>query len=105
MTPAHQVRQEAWRDHCSTRSHARASTAINVRDAFYEIRRTHGITTIFGNRGSNELPLLSRSQTLTFCTPCTQVSSEAVRLGLLCGGQAVTRNLGWSPWVCWNLSL
>jgi benzoylformate decarboxylase len=32
---------------------------MNVRDAFYEILRTHGITTIFGNPGSNELPLLS----------------------------------------------
>jgi benzoylformate decarboxylase len=31
---------------------------MNVRDAFYEILRTHGITTIFGNPGSNELPLL-----------------------------------------------
>jgi benzoylformate decarboxylase len=32
---------------------------MNVRDAFYDILRTHGITTIFGNPGSNELPLLS----------------------------------------------
>ena len=32
---------------------------MNVRDAFYEILRTHGITTIFGNPGSNELPMLS----------------------------------------------
>jgi benzoylformate decarboxylase len=32
---------------------------MNVRDAFYEILRSHGITTIFGNPGSNELPLLS----------------------------------------------
>ena len=32
---------------------------MNVRDAFYEVLRTHGITTIFGNPGSNELPLLS----------------------------------------------
>ena len=31
---------------------------MNVRDAFYEILRTHGITTIFGNPGSNEPPLL-----------------------------------------------
>ena len=31
---------------------------MNVRDAFYEILRTHGLTTIFGNPGSNELPLL-----------------------------------------------
>lgn len=31
---------------------------MNVRDAFYEILRRHGITTIFGNPGSNELPLL-----------------------------------------------
>jgi benzoylformate decarboxylase len=31
---------------------------MNVRDAFYEILRTHGISTIFGNPGSNELPLL-----------------------------------------------
>ena len=31
---------------------------MNVRDAFYEILRSHGITTIFGNPGSNELPLL-----------------------------------------------
>jgi benzoylformate decarboxylase len=31
---------------------------MNVRDAFYDILRTHGITTIFGNPGSNELPLL-----------------------------------------------
>jgi benzoylformate decarboxylase len=31
---------------------------MNVRDAFYEILRTHGITTVFGNPGSNELPLL-----------------------------------------------
>ena len=32
---------------------------MNVRDAFYEVLRAHGITTIFGNPGSNELPLLS----------------------------------------------
>src|ERR1700749_3639762 len=32
---------------------------MNVRDAFYEILRPHGITTIFGNPGSNELRLLS----------------------------------------------
>jgi benzoylformate decarboxylase len=31
---------------------------MNVRDAFYEILPTHGITTVFGNPGSNELPLL-----------------------------------------------
>jgi benzoylformate decarboxylase len=31
---------------------------VNVRDAFYEVLRSHGITTIFGNPGSNELPLL-----------------------------------------------
>ena len=31
---------------------------MNVRDAFYEVLRSHGITTIFGNPGSNELPLL-----------------------------------------------
>ena len=30
----------------------------NVRGAFYEILRTHGITTVFGNPGSNELPFL-----------------------------------------------
>ena len=32
---------------------------MNVRDAFYEVLRAHGITTIFGNPGSNELPMLS----------------------------------------------
>jgi benzoylformate decarboxylase len=32
---------------------------MNVRDAFYEVFRTHGITAIFGNPGSNELPMLS----------------------------------------------
>lgn len=32
---------------------------MNVRDAFYDVLRAHGITTIFGNPGSNELPLLS----------------------------------------------
>ena len=32
---------------------------MNVRDAFYEVLRAHGIKTIFGNPGSNELPLLS----------------------------------------------
>ncbi|WP_327134827.1 benzoylformate decarboxylase [Streptomyces sp. NBC_01343] len=31
---------------------------MNVRDAFFEVLRSHGITTIFGNPGSNELPLL-----------------------------------------------
>jgi len=29
-----------------------------VRDAFYEVLRSHQITTVFGNPGSNELPLL-----------------------------------------------
>src|SRR5580658_8547381 len=37
----------------------RRNIFMNVRDAFYEVLRTHGITTIFGNPGSNELPLLS----------------------------------------------
>jgi benzoylformate decarboxylase len=37
----------------------RENMLMNVRDAFYDILRTHGITTIFGNPGSNELPLLS----------------------------------------------
>ncbi|GAB3838878.1 hypothetical protein GCM10027610_043620 [Dactylosporangium cerinum] len=32
----------------------------SVRDVFYDVLRTHGITTIFGNPGSNELPLLKR---------------------------------------------
>jgi benzoylformate decarboxylase len=32
---------------------------MNVRDAFYDVLRAHGITTIFGNPGSNELPMLS----------------------------------------------
>jgi thiamine pyrophosphate-dependent acetolactate synthase large subunit-like protein len=32
---------------------------MNVRDAFYEVLRRQGITTIFGNPGSNELPMLS----------------------------------------------
>jgi thiamine pyrophosphate-dependent acetolactate synthase large subunit-like protein len=32
---------------------------MNVRDAFYGVLRAHGITTIFGNPGSNELPMLS----------------------------------------------
>jgi benzoylformate decarboxylase len=36
----------------------RGNTFMNVRDAFYEILRAHGITTVFGNPGSNELPLL-----------------------------------------------
>ena len=31
---------------------------MKVRDAFYEILRTHGITIVFGNPGSNELPML-----------------------------------------------
>src|ERR1700739_1541081 len=31
---------------------------MNVRDAFYETPRVHEITTVFGNPGSNELPLL-----------------------------------------------
>src|ERR1700743_1880895 len=31
---------------------------MNVRDAFYEILRPHGITAVFVNPGSNELPLL-----------------------------------------------
>jgi benzoylformate decarboxylase len=31
---------------------------MNVRDAFYAVLRAHGITTIFGNPGSNELSLL-----------------------------------------------
>lgn len=32
---------------------------MNVRDAFFEVLRAHGITTIFGNPGSNELPMLT----------------------------------------------
>ncbi|MBN9113576.1 MAG: benzoylformate decarboxylase [Pseudonocardia sp.] len=32
---------------------------VNIRDAFYEVLRSYGISTIFGNPGSNELPLLS----------------------------------------------
>jgi benzoylformate decarboxylase len=31
---------------------------MNVRGAFYEVLRAHGITTIFGNPCSNELPLM-----------------------------------------------
>ncbi|HEX9518347.1 MAG TPA: thiamine pyrophosphate-binding protein [Streptosporangiaceae bacterium] len=31
---------------------------MNVRDTFCEVLRAHGITTIFGNPGSSELPLL-----------------------------------------------
>jgi len=31
---------------------------MKVRDAFYELLRSHGIDTVFGNPGSNELPLL-----------------------------------------------
>jgi len=38
---------------------------MNVRDAFYEVLRAHGITTIFGNPGSNELPLLATSRMIS----------------------------------------
>lgn len=31
---------------------------MNVRDAFYDVLRSHGIDTVFGNPGSNELPFL-----------------------------------------------
>jgi thiamine pyrophosphate-dependent acetolactate synthase large subunit-like protein len=31
---------------------------MNIRDAFFEVLGSHGITTIFGCPGSNELPLL-----------------------------------------------
>ncbi len=31
---------------------------MTVRDSFYDVLRSHGIDTIFGNPGSNELPLL-----------------------------------------------
>jgi benzoylformate decarboxylase len=57
---AHQVRRKAWRE-TDARLDAihRGNMVMNVRDAFYEILRSHGITTIFGNPGSNELPLLS----------------------------------------------
>jgi hypothetical protein len=41
----------------------RRNKFMNARDAFYEILRTHGITTIFGNPGSNELPLSAASPT------------------------------------------
>ncbi|NKX51637.1 benzoylformate decarboxylase, partial [Arthrobacter deserti] len=30
-----------------------------VKDATYELLRKHGLTTIFGNPGSNELPFLA----------------------------------------------
>ena len=33
--------------------------ATTVRDAFYQLLRARGITTVFGNPGSNELPLLT----------------------------------------------
>ena len=32
---------------------------MKVHEAFYEVLRRHGITTIFGNPGSNELPMLT----------------------------------------------
>ena len=86
VTPAHQARRKTWREpvelnrarlqeptmsstsnvssdarnRCSAWcAMRRRNIFMNVRDAFYEILRTHGITTIFGNPGSNELPLLS----------------------------------------------
>jgi thiamine pyrophosphate-dependent acetolactate synthase large subunit-like protein len=43
---------------------------MNVRDAFHEILRTHGITTIFGNPGTNEPP---RSASAASPTPEWQV--------------------------------
>lgn len=33
-------------------------TSICVADAFYQVLRSHGVRTIFGNPGSNELPML-----------------------------------------------
>jgi len=39
-------------------SGAKVHMFMNGRDAFYQILRTHGISTVFGNPGSNELPLL-----------------------------------------------
>lgn len=43
------------------------SAPMNVRDAFYEVLRIHGIDTIFGNPGSNELRYFGTTQ-LTFAT-------------------------------------
>src|SRR6266545_2308480 len=34
-------------------------TMTTVRDVTYELLRAHGLTTIFGNPGSNELPFLA----------------------------------------------
>jgi benzoylformate decarboxylase len=37
----------------------RAPAAVTVRDAAFEIMRRHGLTTIFGNPGSTEIPFLT----------------------------------------------
>ena len=54
---------------------------MNVRDAFYEILRTHEITTIFGNPGSNGVQS-ERVKTLADLTRAVKdgLSSDKPRL-------------------------
>ena len=47
---------------------------MNVRDAFYEILRTHGITTIFGNPGSNGV----QADRVTTLSDLTRTVKEAL---------------------------
>ena len=47
-----------WASRDSSANNDEGKIDVNVRDAFYQVLRSHGITTIFGNPGSNELPLL-----------------------------------------------
>src|SRR5216684_7575285 len=55
---AHGVGGRRGRPRRRSRKSQERSFGMNVRGAFYEVPRAYGITTIFGNPGSNELPLL-----------------------------------------------
>lgn len=57
MTPASTAAAAAMPSSFSD-SKPRASTMTTVHAATYELLRRHGLTTIFGNPGSNELPFL-----------------------------------------------
>jgi benzoylformate decarboxylase len=59
---------------------------VNVRDAFHDVLRAHGISTIFGSPGSNELPLLSH-------LPSDFRYIHALQEGAAIGWRMVTRRL------------
>ena len=106
MTNLAQEAIEARRAAAEGNGAAAPSDSATVREATFDLLRAHGITTMFGNPGSTELPFLK-----DFPDDFTYVLAlqEAVAVGMADGWAQVTGrpafvNLHTTPGVVWRFT-